>query len=384
MSSNKRKLCSVCNQDYLTKNFINHLRSAEHKKKLIKIGEDYSVFKLIDVAFDCRLSTFILENFSESVILPEEFQKKNKQQIIDLIENLLEQHETIKICLELFCDAEIPTKDTNEIINLISGNREVYTSTNLNEMFDEIVEKILKQSEEFEIKQSGWSLNSVNHLQINVNKMCSLRGKGGDFELTKFLANKKAIVNVKNKDDKCFLWSLMAFKENKKNPFIKNLQRVNRYKSFSHYFEDYLSFQYPMKLKDIGKFEITNKISINVFSYNEELNSLGTLHVTKNELDGNHANLLLLENNNTFHYCWIKNLSRLVSQQITKRHGAKYLCIACLLYFPSEEKLKAHKEKGCFNVVTKMPTEQNNEIKFTEIHKMLTLLLLFIVIANVL
>lgn len=41
----------------------------------------------------------------------------------------------------------------------------------------------------------------------------------------------------------------------------------------------------------------------------------------------------------SYHYCSIQDLSRLVSAQISNKHGKKFICDRCLNYFSSKEKL---------------------------------------------
>ncbi|XP_043264078.1 uncharacterized protein LOC122404213 [Colletes gigas] len=42
------------------------------------------------------------------------------------------------------------------------------------------------------------------------------------------------------------------------------------------------------------------------------------------------------------HFAWIKNLSRLVSTQLSKHNSRKYFCDRCMHYFGSAEKLDTH------------------------------------------
>ncbi|KAL6420804.1 hypothetical protein ACFW04_013775 [Cataglyphis niger] len=55
-----------------------------------------------------------------------------------------------------------------------------------------------------------------------------------------------------------------------------------------------------------------------------------------------HVNWLYIEDNNVRHFACIKNLSRLVSSQLNKHNGQKYICDRCLRYFESEDKLQSH------------------------------------------
>ncbi|XP_032689782.1 uncharacterized protein LOC116853041 [Odontomachus brunneus] len=59
-----------------------------------------------------------------------------------------------------------------------------------------------------------------------------------------------------------------------------------------------------------------------------------------------HVNLLHISNpqrdHNTGHFAWIKDLSRLMSSQLSKKKARKYICDRCLHYFHSNEKLESH------------------------------------------
>ena len=50
-----------------------------------------------------------------------------------------------------------------------------------------------------------------------------------------------------------------------------------------------------------------------------------------------------------FHYVWIKDLSCLVSTQLSKRDGQKYFCDRCQHYFRNDSKLNLH-EQDCLQL----------------------------------
>ena len=94
----------------------------------------------------------------------------------------------------------------------------------------------------------------------------------------------------------------------------------------------------PMKLKDIPRFERQNDISVSVYAWEEgkkeedgsqELGFVYPLRVSK-EVKPQHVNLLLIANDETSHYCWIKNFSRLVSAQYSRHDGELAYCRFCL------------------------------------------------------
>ena len=77
---------------------------------------------------------------------------------------------------------------------------------------------------------------------------------------------KKAIINIQNRDNKCFLWYILRYL----HPREKNDIRISDLKQ---YVDDLNTkgINYPVKLKDISKFESLNPSlpGINIFSINE-------------------------------------------------------------------------------------------------------------------
>lgn len=126
--------------------------------------------------------------------------------------------------------------------------------------------------------------------------------------------------------------------------------------------------EFPMKLKDINKFEEINNISINVFGLEYDFKSkrnivVGPLHHTKQKRP-THINLLFLEDGVNSHYVWIKDLSRLVKSQLGGWDFKKYICDGCLVLFHTEAKLKQHQTYDCNHVLTILPEEGENILKF--------------------
>lgn len=68
------------------------------------------------------------------------------------------------------------------------------------------------------------------------------------------------------------------------------------------------------------------------------------------------------------HYCWIKHLSRLLSNQISKHKAMHFFCDRCLNYFQTLPKLINH-QKSCFSqneCQIEMPAHDKNTIKFNK------------------
>jgi len=80
-----------------------------------------------------------------------------------------------------------------------------------------------------------------------------------------------------------------------------------------------------MTLNQIKKFENLNNISINVYNI-ENKKEIFPLRLTKKKID-KHVNLLYVQNDDEVgHFAWIKDLSRLMSRQLSKKEVQKIFC----------------------------------------------------------
>ena len=136
-------------------------------------------------------------------------------------------------------------------------------------------------------------------------------------------------------DDKCFIWSTIAAVYGDVN--VHHPHRVSHYREHEHKL-NMEGIEMPMKLSDIPRFERQNDISVSVYGWEkgksndddeEEPDYVYTLRVAR-EVKARHADLLLIANDKTQHYCWIKNFSRLVSTQYTANGHEHAYCRFCL------------------------------------------------------
>ena len=176
-------------------------------------------------------------------------------------------------------------------------------------------------------------------------------------------------MNIKNTDNKCFKWALLASKhyESIKS---KSANETRHYKKFWDTIKEPENFEYPVKLSDIPQFEALNNMKINIVVIKEGLEECDTKYTT-NVYNENVVNLLYIEKGDDSHYVWIRNINGLYASKTT--HHTKFMCKQCLAYgFTSEEKLKEHIDfKKCQvfgteqnNCTYKMPEKGKNILKF--------------------
>ena len=77
----------------------------------------------------------------------------------------------------------------------------------------------------------------------------------------------------------------------------------------------------PEDSSSLKRFEDSNNVSINIYYYEDQTVIPGV--VTKRKMD-QHVNLLLISTNEgEYHYCWIKDMSRLLAGKEGHRHSQK-------------------------------------------------------------
>ena len=186
---------------------------------------------------------------------------------------------------------------------------------------------------------SWWKFRSIVQLDLHTVEYDPMRA-ARHIPLLKKLADKKAIINMENTDNKCFLWSILrALNPKKKNPL--RIDKELKKKENSLNME---RIEYPVRLKDITKFEKQNPtISVTVLGYND----WGKVYPLRNSeyvFDRKHVVvLMLIEEEKVNHYCLVKSLSRLLTSQIPK-HKEKN-CLRCLNLFWNKKKKKKENVK---------------------------------------
>lgn len=309
---------------------------------------------VVATAFKNRIVTYRLNVTEENKYLGlEAFFSDNKKHLNDLIILSLNKHNCIKLNFELFAYFMLPK--SNEIM-LKSFNTKyniVYNNTDLKKLLMNVIDTLNEKFTEFQHCQSGWTFVSLSHLEININKYSPMRG-GSYIELPSAIKNSKSCINIKNKDNYCFLWSIMAGLY----PAANNVCKISSYPHYSTVL-NINAMSFPPSQKDIRQFEKNNSnISINVYGLRKN-NVTGPLYVSKLKKK-NHFNLLYIENQTTGHFCLIKNLIRLVRPQITRYKGKVYLCDACLQFFSCSTKYKTH---HCSQILSVLP-KNNTMLKF--------------------
>ena len=124
--------------------------------------------------------------------------------------------------------------------------------------------------------------------------------------LPDWLVRKKAIVNPHNNDEEWFKWLVITAE----NIGMKDPQRVSNLRKFTDSY-DWSGLEFPVSIKDIGKFETRNNISVNVLAVEGR-----DIYIhRKGRRVGREINLLMVSEDRIWYYTAIKSLCRLLSSK---------------------------------------------------------------------
>ena len=153
----------------------------------------------------------------------------------------------------------------------------------------------------------------------------------------RWLSKKKCVINVKNFDSKCFVWSVLAAL----HPAERNPDRLSNYVDYENSL-NISGISFPLAVKDVPKFEKQNPtISVNVICLGDQ-GGFVPLHVSKEQGRPHHVNLFLIEGEDeNKHYVLIKNLSLLVRGRTSHQHQT-FVCNHCLHPFRNKDTLDRH------------------------------------------
>lgn len=223
-----------------------------------------------------------------------------------------------------------------------------------------IINKVVTES----FPLTGWSLKSIEALDIHITKINDLRGScnPGKIQLVKNLASRKTgLLNIFNDDNRCLLWCIAAALTKRSGWSSIEASNPKNYKDFV----DIISTEevdFPISLSDISVLEHVNrrsetpiKFRVNVFR--EDLSNKTIYMVRSSKYkDGKIINVLLvdLEYNNDIisHYVLIDSSSFFKKHYLNKTTGnitsysKNIFCANCFQQFWTKNMLEKH-EKIC-------------------------------------
>ena len=319
-----------------------------------------------------------LEGFANKYIIqgipglsPEQYYER----INKTLKDFFTYHRNIKFKMVLVCIMEKQEIQQNVGVVGLEEDKAYFYSFTLTNLKSTDVDELIRWAydgidgaiEAYQEKGSTWYFKEVDKLEIHTVKFNPLKGSTY-LPLPDWIKNKQAIINMKNKDDKCFIWSILRQLYPKK----KDPQYIGDLKVYENTLNT-KGLIFRMPLDNISKFEKLNPLlpGINVFSYNEKDKSY-PLRLAKRDCKCT-IDLFFHTEGSISHYSLIKNFSRLIRRQIRDTSNFPlFICKRCFSYLSVENKLEKHIEYCSNNetAVVKMP-EKDTYLYFKNYRKQL-------------
>ena len=238
-----------------------------------------------------------------------------------------------KIQLVMKCNF-ISSKNFNETRDMYSksDNFETMMGADTNEIIKNLFNAILRGYQkglEVSMRGSDFIFDYVESLNYIFHKI-DMKRSGSYTDCPKWIKNKKATINPKNKDDdKCFQYV---------KPFI------------NQYYWSEINF--PSHVGDWKKFELNNKsIALNVLYVPESEKNIRHAYKSKYYLTyENQVILLMITNGEKWHYLTVRTLSALL-KGITSKHNDDSYCLNCFHLYRTKKALEKHmkvcEDKDC-------------------------------------
>ena len=148
----------------------------------------------------------------EPGITPFQFFRNKKHILKDFLRN----HRNIKVRFVLVCIMEKMEGDYKlryEVQDKAYFHSITYInlkSTDVKELLSKFIRNIIENIITFQKNGSGWYFKEVIQLEIHTIEFNPMKGSSY-IPLPDWIMRKKAIVSIRNKDDKCFLWCVLRY-----------------------------------------------------------------------------------------------------------------------------------------------------------------------------
>ena len=316
--------CNICGAIFETvQQLKNHVSIHQDKNKEEKYNPSNDAEDddpLMQKALGNALEVITFQPQGQEKVDPLQLFSNRKEDITKYLEEATQGRSVIKWHMSCAIKFVKYDKEGNEIDTVTFFTSRCVTKLpqegeeTLNSTIHQAYHKMFVDCQEFQREGSGWAVDEVLYLKLMMAKYVPLKGSQY-IDLPPNVKNSKAVINIQNDDDKCFLWSVLAHLYEAND----HRYRVNHYKQYESEL-DMNGIVYPVAVKDVPKFEKQNNISVNVFGYED---GYYPLYISRNQ-EEKHVNLLLIEKGGKTHYCLITDLNKMLHSQTNHQHETFY------------------------------------------------------------
>ena len=245
-----------------------------------------------------------------------------------IIERKTQSEWKIQLTMEINFISSLPESHETRTIHAKSDNIEIMMGSETDEIIEDLFKYLLQRYQERleeSLRGSEFIFDGVDAMYYDLNKVSLSRGSSY-IDSPEWLRNKKATINRKSKDNKCFQYALtvaLNHKQIKKNP-----QRISNIKPFiKPFIKPLINFS---SHRNWTKFESNNEsIALNILYVPDNTKEIRHVHKSKYNLKReNQVILLMITGSEKWYYLAVKSLSALLRGIIGNNNGDFY-CMNC-------------------------------------------------------
>ena len=246
--------------------------------------------------------------------------------------NLLNRYGGIKIWTSTEIEYVKPN-DTNSPVTkyLHTKAQTVFNDFELEDVVNKIIDQTMLRNANFIQERSGLVVHKVISTALHVSQHAPLTAAFGWSLLPKAILDKHAVINVKNKDNRCFGYALLSML----HPVEVHAERPAHYDNLfeMHHLEQ---LKYPVAPRDVSEIEDSIQMTISVYGSSEDGLDIFPIYISKKQFQIRIELLYWKE-----HFAWIKDFPALFFA-VNKHKCRKLFCHNCLGHFHSKQALDNH------------------------------------------
>ena len=264
-------------------------------KDLFKLSIDKDYYKPILVKSGYNGNYIQYESIEgDKILTPKEYLTLTEKYLRELINYYKNKGEwKLQLIAEINFISLNPGSDETRIMHMSSDNNEIMIGDDNDDIIEELFKSFLQKYEDNlqnKMKGSDFEFDGVNFLYYDFNKISLNRGRSY-IDSPKWLKDKRSTINPKNNDDKCFQYAVtlaLNFDKIKKDP-----QRISKIKPFIDQY-NWKDIDFPSTSKDWKKFELNNKIALNILYVPHNTRKVNIAYKSKNNLTCDKQVILLM------------------------------------------------------------------------------------------
>jgi hypothetical protein len=252
-----------------------HLKSDNHKKntKLIKdkLNKKIRHFNLIKARkrhfndLDFETDDYIVNKSEEALeqcfltlrITPKNYINNINvliEELPDLMFERMKQFLNIKLQIVIkgkfrkFIPALV--KEEFEELTITSKNRIILREDEIDETITALLTEVKGKIESWDNNEGYWQLDKIINIDFKLREYKPLSGSSY-INLPDWIKNKKATINIKNDDQKCFKYCMLYHRH--KNEIKYSPERIYHYKNWDNDY-DFSNIKFPVEIDDIKIF----------------------------------------------------------------------------------------------------------------------------------